>query len=179
MAPPSRRRTTLLLILGVVLIACGFAHPRAVTQRAIHALVSHNYPEVPWIDGTTLARALNGAVRSAPLLLDARSEAEFSIGHIRGAVRVDASQTPPLLNGVERARPIVVYCSVGYRSASIARGLIRRGHRDVRNLAGGVFAWANAGRPVYRGDRVVREVHPYALPWGLLLRRELRAELAR
>lgn len=35
------------------------------------------------------------------------------------------------------------------------------GFSNVYNLDGSIFAWANEGRPVYRGDKQVDEVHPY------------------
>jgi 3-mercaptopyruvate sulfurtransferase SseA len=66
-----------------------------------------------------------------------------------------------------------VYCSVGWRSAIAARELVRRGARDVRNLEGGIFQWANEGRPVYRSARVVREVHPFDRLWAVFLDDEL------
>ena len=69
---------------------------------------------------------------------------------------------------------MVVYCSVGYRSAELARKLTARGHANVANLEGSLFAWANEGRPVYAGTRLADRVHPYDAAWGSLLKPELR-----
>ena len=50
-------------------------------------------------------------------------------------------------------RPVIVYCSAGYRGATLARRLQRFGRRDVWNLEGGIFAWANEGFEVVRMER--------------------------
>ena len=68
---------------------------------------------------------------------------------------------------------------MGYRSALIASRLGHAGYRNVRNLEGGIFAWANRGLPVVRGDRVVHDVHPYDDTWGRMLRAELRSRTPR
>ena len=71
--------------------------------------------------------------------------------------------------------PIVVYSSVGYRSARLAHWLAGQGYTNVRNLAGSIFQWANEDRPVFRDGRPTTEVHPYDRRWGLLLESRFRA----
>ena len=71
-----------------------------------------------------------------------------------------------------RDHPIVTYCSVGFRSASIASWLDSRGFKNVRNLEGSLFEWANRGGKVYQGDKLVNGVHPYDEEWGKLLDRK-------
>ena len=41
--------------------------------------------------------------------------------------------------------------------------------KNVFNLEGSLFKWANEGRPVYRGSERVQEVHPFDEDWGELL----------
>jgi 3-mercaptopyruvate sulfurtransferase SseA len=53
--------------------------------------------------------------------------------------------------------------------------LEQAGIADVYNLEGGLFQWANEGRPIVRGSEQVHEVHPFNRIWGLLLRKDLRA----
>ncbi len=113
------------------------------------------------------------------MLLDARTEAEYAVSHLRGARRIDPAH-PALdpLSGVPKTAAIVVYCSVGYRSASVADWLMAQGFGNVRNLEGSLFRWANEGRPVYQGERRVTRVHPYDRTWGLLLEPVHRADAA-
>ncbi len=126
---------------------------------------------------------------NSPLLLDARKAEEFEVSHLPGAQWVSPHATSalrstesgsgrsPLLvscSGTDSLipfnRPIVVYCSVGYRSARLAQRLQTVGYHTVWNLEGSLFAWVNAGYPVYQGDRPVQQVHPYSALWGALLR---------
>ena len=74
--------------------------------------------------------------------------------------------------------PVVVYCSVGYRSAAIVQRIERAGVGRVYNLEGGIFAWANEGRPIFKDNARAKLVHPYDKLWGLLLHEDLRAPAA-
>jgi rhodanese-related sulfurtransferase len=136
-------------------------------------LIEARYPGVPWISTAELSRELEAEPR--PLLLDVRTQAEFDVSHLRGAQRVEPGtdgadiELPP-------GRPVVVYCSVGYRSGQLGRALQARGV-DVHNLAGGLFQWANEGRPMVRGADTVGVVHPYDLEWGRFVEPEHRAPL--
>jgi rhodanese-related sulfurtransferase len=47
-----------------------------------------------------------------------------------------------------KARPVVVYCRTGGRSALAALSLQQMGFTDVRSLAGGIAGWTAAGLPV-------------------------------
>ena len=110
-----------------------------------------------------------------PLIIDARPEAEYAVSHLRGARNcVSVGQVKAALE--TNTRPIVVYCSVGYRSSALAEKLQRAGLTNVWNLEGSLFAWANEGRPVYRGETLLKpvRVHPYDAKWGQLLKPELR-----
>ena len=69
----------------------------------------------------------------------------------------------------------VFFCAGGLRSAKAARALIAAGHRDVRNLEGGIFAWANADRPMTCHGRPTRYAHPSDEKWGALLARDRHA----
>lgn len=145
-------------------------------QSAIDALrpaVSARYPRVHWVDAPTLARWMASA--GGVHLLDARAEDEFRVSHLRGARRVDPDDPDVSALRVPRTGRVVVYCSVGWRSAAVADALQRAGYADVHNLEGGIFGWANGGRRVVRGGHAVRAVHPFDETWGRMLRPELRA----
>ena len=64
----------------------------------------------------------------------------------------------------------VIHCSAGYRGATLARRLQNAGRRDVWNLAGGIFAWANANLPVERDGQPTQRVHPYSRLFSRLLK---------
>lgn len=151
-----------------------------LTWDAVHRMIAADFPDVPSITTDSLSERLSDASVPSPVLLDARSAEEFAVSHLPGAHRVDpAATTVPALDTLSRDTAIVVYCSVGYRSARIAHRLRTRGFTNVSNLKGSIFRWANEGRPVYRDGRPVTTVHPYNTPWGHLLADSLHAEVSR
>lgn len=104
-----------------------------------------------------------------PLLIDARAPEEYAVSHLPGARNLTRAGEV----GVDKETAIVVYCSVGVRSAILAKALQEDGFRRVRNLRGSIFAWANKGYPLQRGEAGAKMVHPYDKQWGTLLNRDL------
>lgn len=75
------------------------------------------------------------------LLLDVRTEDERDIVKLDGSVRF-SSDDPEILDDVDRAMPIVLYCHHGIRSRAAAEHVIRMGFREVYNVTGGIDAWS-------------------------------------
>jgi len=159
---------------GVALAAACAFRP-APDWPHILAEVRARYPDVPQVDGADLeARGAAGDL----LLLDARAPEEFAVSHLRGARSApDEESALRVLADQPREREIIVYCSVGMRSSDLAQRLRARGFTHASNLEGGIFAWANQGRAVWRNEERVEEVHPYDARWGALLVPEHRADL--
>lgn len=111
--------------------------------------------------------------RSELVLLDSRPEKEFNISHIKGAKCVGYdSFSKEKVEGIAKDQPIVVYCSVGYRSERVGESLQRWGYTKVYNLYGGIFEWVNKGNEVYdANDQVTEDVHAYDRNWGKWLKR--------
>lgn len=143
---------------------------------AVESMIQANYGAVPQITTDSLAALLNEpSGQPPPVLLDARQPEEYAVSHLPGARRVDPGASAfPELDSVDAATPVIVYCSVGYRSARVTEQLREQGVKAY-NLRGSIFRWANEGRPVVREGQVVREVHPYDSTWGDLLDEDLRA----
>ena len=137
------------------------------------------FPDVQTISTKKLARILDDTKKPQPLLIDARDEAEYKVSHLEAAVRIDP-KTPNFKDFTyAKDAPIVVYCSVGYRSALISQKLQQAGFEHVFNLDGGIFRWANEGRPLFTGLNKdltpTYHVHPYNSKWGQLLKSQYRA----
>lgn len=84
-------------------------------------------------------------------ILDVREEFEWNEGHIAGALHVPMNSVPSrvtyepdLIKPDER---VYVVCAMGGRSAQVTAWLVHNGY-DAVNVAGGMHAWADAGRPV-------------------------------
>ena len=165
-----------ILVGGVVLLVAG----RPIAFEVLKRRTAARFPEVKWIPGEELARWQADTAQPQPLILDARTEPEYAISHIRGAVQIDPYK-PSLrsLRGVPRSGAIVVYSSAGYRGARVTSWLVKQGYTTVVNLSGGIFQWVDQGHPVFREEsRPTALVHPYDQRWGYLLPRRYRAQAA-
>jgi rhodanese-related sulfurtransferase len=100
-------------------------------------------PMVPEVD----VRDLPDPLPSELTLLDVREPAEWHAGHIAGAVHIPMMSVPAELAAIPTGGQVLVVCAVGARSARVAAFLQQQGI-DAVNLAGGMVAWARAGRPV-------------------------------
>lgn len=134
-------------------------------------VVRHRFPDVAHLPPSSLAAWLQDTQRCAPQLVDARSEEEFAVSHLAGARRIDPeSSAAAMLSTFDPQRSVVVYCSAGYRGATLARRLQLSGRRDVWNLEGGIFAWANADYPLDQEGQAAPRVHPYSRIFSRLLK---------
>ena len=102
------------------------------------------------------------------LLLDARSADEFNTSHLPNAQRLTSpSLNTPLLQTLDRDNPIVIYCTVGYRSEKLGVKLQQLGFTKVFNLYGSIIEWANQGRPlVDQNGQDTRKVHVHSKRWS-------------
>jgi molybdopterin/thiamine biosynthesis adenylyltransferase/rhodanese-related sulfurtransferase len=75
-------------------------------------------------------------------LLDVREPYEVQIATIGGTL-IPQNEVPSRLAEIPRDREIVVQCRSGARSQRIAEFLTQQGYSDVKNLAGGILAWAD------------------------------------
>lgn len=131
-------------------------------------LLSHNVTEISVKEAA--------AIQHQALFLDARERTEYNVSHIKNSKWVgydtfDAN----VLKGVDKNKKIVVYCSVGYRSEKITKKLNGLGYKNVANLYGGLFEWANQGEKVYDNDNeVTLKVHTYNKAWSKWLRRGVK-----
>lgn len=155
----------------VLLVACA-SIAEAQSPTSLRPVISARFPGVQWVSTSDLSRWMASAGRT--YLLDAREVAEYRVSHLRNAERIDPDSPDIASLRIPRSGRVVVYCSVGWRSADIAKQLTRAGFTNVFNLEGGIFQWANEGRPVHRGRQRVNAVHPYDETWGRMLDAPLR-----
>ena len=102
-------------------------------------------------------------IHSDTVLVDVREPAEFIKAHIPGAVLLPRGMIEfdmhKVIDQVRKNRDfpqedtdIVLYCGTGGRSALAAKVVEEIGYRNVRSLAGGIVAWAEAGHSVTTPD---------------------------
>lgn len=157
-----------------------FSSWRTITLNLLQVLIKLTFPEVESLTTRELDLWLKDPDKSKPLLIDARHIEEYELSHLKTAELFTSVQD--LLEDVTCDvstfhTPIVVYCSIGYRSTDVANSLVKAGFSCVYNLSGGIFQWVNEERPVFQRNQLVKSVHPYNKLWGKLLKPEFRNSL--
>lgn len=76
------------------------------------------------------------------MILDVREAHEYQIANIGGTL-IPMNEVPRRLAEIDRNREIIVHCRSGGRSQRIAEFLASQGYPNVKNLAGGILAWAD------------------------------------
>jgi rhodanese-related sulfurtransferase len=87
---------------------------------------------------------------AAPLLLDVRQDWETKLCRLPNAVHIPIEEIEVRREELNPDDEIVVYCHQGVRSAAVAEYLRQLGFPRVRNLAGGLEAWARSVDPSMR-----------------------------
>lgn len=122
------------------------------------------------LDSDTPTISVKEAAAKDVIFVDARSADEYNVSHIQDAIWVGFEDFDIVrLKHVSKSKPIVVYCSIGYRSEKITQKLKAEGFEQVLNLYGGIFEWVNQGNAVYKDQKVTTKVHAYSKSWGFWL----------
>ena len=85
------------------------------------------------------------------VLLDVREDDEWQRGHAEGARHIPMGDVPARLAEIDADATLYVVCHGGGRSLRVAQYLSHNGYEPI-NVAGGMLAWAGAGRSVVTDD---------------------------
>jgi adenylyltransferase/sulfurtransferase len=109
---------------------CGLA-PQSSQEKTLN---------IPQISVQELKRRIDAGDNI--MILDVREPYEYQIANIGGTL-IPMNEVPRRLAEIDRDREIVVQCRSGGRSQRIAEFLAQQGYPNVKNLAGGILAWAD------------------------------------
>ena len=109
--------------------------------RGEEAPVSANVPE---IQPEELRRRLDAG--EDIFVLDVREPHEYQICNLNGHL-IPLGDLPKRVNELDSSREIVAHCRSGVRSGKAVDFLRQAGFRKVKNLAGGILAWADRVDP--------------------------------
>lgn len=161
-----------IVLLTAILMGCTFFGPEA---NNFEELLTQLYSKtVPLIEADSLKALM---ISEKPIILDTRELAEYQRSHLPGAIYAGYSDfsleaVKPLLGS---ERPVVVYCSVGYRSERIGEKLLRTKRKNVYNLYGGIFEWVNEGKLIVNmQEEPTDTVHAYSPKWGKWLTKGIK-----
>jgi rhodanese-related sulfurtransferase len=126
---------SIVVIYFLLLITCGvFAQntkPASVSFEAFEAKLKQASPN--------------------PQILDARTNEEFGLDHLQGAVQVNVSNDVDILtvaSKLDKKKPVFVYSINNGRSGVLAKKLRDQNFSEVYELPGGISKWIGAGNPV-------------------------------
>ena len=159
------------IIVGFGCLALVFAFlPSSEAQElswsTVFSIIESRFPETPTIE---IDEAIEWQQNGNLIFVDVRSDEEFLVSHLMGAKNWTKSAD---FQNVEKSTRMVLYCSVGYRSAKLVQELQTLGYTEVYNLKGSIFAWANSGKPLFLFEKKQTIVHPYDRVWGRLLEKK-------
>ncbi|MDG1715852.1 rhodanese-like domain-containing protein [Lacinutrix sp.] len=133
-------------------------------------LKKYNDNGVPYITVEELA-----SPKTQAIIFDTREPKEFKVSHLENAVCVGYDNFD--IAKVEKLHPnknkkIVVYCSLGIRSETIGKKLMKAGYTNVYNLYGGIFEWKNKNFIVIDSEeKETNKVHTYNRDWSKWLKK--------
>ena len=87
---------------------------------------------------------LNALDQHGFTLVDVRTEAEFALGTIPGAINIPVDELRGRLDEISKDKKVIVFCAVGLRGHVAARLLMQKGYKDVVNLLGGYKTYSFA-----------------------------------
>ncbi|MDD7888213.1 rhodanese-like domain-containing protein [Flavivirga sp. 57AJ16] len=136
-------------------------------------LKEHSKERVPYIYVKQLKKQT-----TPPILLDARAWSEYQVSHLKNAIHVGYNKFK--VSNIQKRIPnknakIVVYCSLGIRSDSIAGNLKKAGYNNVENLYGGIFEWKNNDLPIYNlVEKETDSIHAFSEVWGKWVKKGIK-----
>ena len=111
--------------------------PVAMAAYVAENVLTHRMQPLYW-------RELRDADPSVVTLLDVRTELEFGLGSLPGAVNIPLDDLRNHLDELPADKPIFVFCGVGLRGYLASNILQLNGFTDVRNLVGGLKVYKAA-----------------------------------
>lgn len=106
---------------------------------------SHPVPNVPEVEPVAAWDAVSSG---DAVILDVREPEELDEVAIPRVTHIPLGQLSAETDELPRDRDLLVICRSGVRSAHATQFLLQSGFERVRNITGGVIAWAQSGLPI-------------------------------
>ena len=149
-----------------------------VSWESVDEKIQSEFPGVQSVSTDVLFAWYEASDFKRPLIIDVRKDGEFRVSHLDDALHLESAEAISSAiaeRGLGKDTEIIVYCSVGYRSASVAANLQARGFTKVLNLEHSLFEWANKGYPMTSASGSTDKVHPFNKAWSVLVDDSLHA----
>ncbi len=150
-------------LICLIFLGCQNEQPSSTKQERIDEMYKEYKKSFPDVPDITVQKMLERKKEEELVLVDAREPQERAVSMIP-----DASPVTEFEKHMDQLkdRPIVVYCTIGYRSAEYTKELQKKGF-DAFNMKGGILAWTHTGRPLVTDSTQTNRVHVYGEKWDL------------
>jgi len=101
------------------------------------------------------ADAMNLYKQGKAVFIDVRSNTQYSLGHVKGALSIPGSQLVKRFGEVPLQKTIITYCACSAEQSSghAAGDLLGHGVKNVYALKGGWLEWKSNGHPTATGAK--------------------------
>ncbi|MGZ5433129.1 MAG: rhodanese-like domain-containing protein [Thermoanaerobaculia bacterium] len=153
------RKLAVIAVLCVVSLSLGAQmkvptspSPAKKTPLAASGARSNNPANFPRI---SIEDAQKLFASGQAVFIDVRSNEQYTLGHIKGALSIPGSQLIRRFSEVPPRKTIITYCACSAEQSSgrAAADLIAHGVKDVFALKGGWNDWKNDGHPTAVGSK--------------------------
>jgi rhodanese-related sulfurtransferase len=139
-----------VLLLGVLPAPAMAAPPVLDTALGLRTAVDRTLTAIPAdfykVDDVAGLKRLQANAQAQ--VVDVREPTEYTAGHIPGAINIPLRTLAQHLDQIERDRPVVLYCSSGYRSAMGVVTLHLLGYDHVQGFPPSFAGWKTAGESI-------------------------------
>lgn len=160
----SRRSAVTLILMGTAAAATADVVTDSAKRARIEALIQEFEPRFT-VTQVEASIAQVWSQEKRVVFIDVREPKEIAVSAIPGAITQSQFESNP---GLYQGKPLVAYCTIGYRSSKFAERWRQRGV-TIDNLRGGVLLWAHArGKMVDARRQPTQQIHVYGASWDLL-----------
>lgn len=163
------RRNLWLTIAPLLLLLIIAGSPKTDTgseewkQQKIATMYDEYVREFPEVPGLTVSEFKQLRQQNDIIIVDVRTPEEQAVSIIPGAISQSLFE-----QNIDRYKnyPIVVYCTIGYRSGKYAQKLQEQG-LNVFNLEGSLLAWSHIGGELVNSSGKTKQIHVFGKKWQL------------
>jgi len=114
-----------------------------------HAASANSFPRISQAEAIKLYR------EGRAVFVDVRSNGQFSLGHIKGAMSIPGSQIVSRFQEVPVRKTVITYCACSEEQSSgrAVAELVNHGVKNVFALKGGWTEWKANGYPFAAGPK--------------------------
>jgi rhodanese-related sulfurtransferase len=131
-------------------------------KDAVYQQYGEYKKDFPTVSDITPTAAMALLKQGGVVFVDTRKPEEMEVSMLPAAIDKETYlKAPASFEG----KSVVAYCTVGYRSGVFAREMEAKGIM-VRNLSGGIVAWALEGGTLYDKNGETKRIHVYGEKWN-------------